>query len=702
MRVLYIIILLFVTMSGNAQTTRIHALKESVPSLSGRAKVDCWNNISQSFTFDYIHSDSAIRYATLAVAHADAANYRKGAAIALLSLAENEGRLLGDLNSMIRYSNLAILKLKTADEPAILSYAYRLLGLAYTLKGETENADINLKQALQVATQSNNRNSIGWAMQSIGFKHVKNGTYWKAFEYLTESQLIGKETKDSLLTAASLAFIARSFNHSGDPATALKYYSEFLLYCNKPFILLWPHMEDIGYAHFQLQQYDSALYYQEKHKQNLATLTSDKKVQDRFSPLMMPTFVSNINLEKQQYDEVLERHLPALNEQRKGGDAIALMHSLLMVSKAYHGKGAYRNGLQMARQLTHYSNNAGNNYFRKEAYQVMSSLFEGLQESDSAFYYYRAFVSVKEEMEAQKFELKTTLYAATADAEARIRLMDKEKKIQQQEAAIQIEGLQKKSLFQTLLLGVFVLLLFIGLIFYRNVTLKQKNEKLQHDQKQASLQNKALELEMQALRAQMNPHFIFNCLSAIDNLIQSNQADNATKYLTRFAKLIRVVMESSKNNLVPFHKDLEVVELYLEMEQFRCNDKFRYNIEVDDALLNGDFRVPPLIIQPFIENAIHHGLLNKKTNDRLLELSVKIMEEFIVFQVIDNGIGRQKAGQLKERNRPEHQSYGIGITTERVHLHNRSILPDDVEITDLLSNGVTMGTKAVIRINRDN
>jgi tetratricopeptide (TPR) repeat protein len=702
MRVISIIILLFFTMSGNAQTARIHALKKSVPSLTGRDKVDCLNNISLSYTFDYIHSDSAIRYAKLALAHSEASNYRKGAALAYLSLAEAQGKLLGDLNSMSHYSKLAISRLKSVDDPSTLSYAYRLLGLAYTLNGETDHADKNLKLALQLANQSNNQNSIGWAMQCIGFKHVKNGTYWKAFEYLTKSQLIGKETNDSLLTAMSLAFIARSFNHSGDPATALKYYNEFLLYYNKPFILLWPHMEDIGYAHFQLQNYDSALYYQEKHQQNLATLTSDKKVQTKFSALVRPAFVSNINLEKQQFDVVLQRHLPTLSEQRKGGDAIALMHSLLMVSKAYHGKGEYRKGLQMARQLAQYSEHAGNNHFKKEAYQVMTSLFEGLQESDSAYFYYRAFISVKEEMEAQKFELKTSLYAAKADAEARIQLLDKENRIQQQELGVKIEKLQKMTLLQTFLLGVFILLLLIGLVFYRNIILKQKNEKLQHDQKQARLQNKALELEMQALRAQMNPHFIFNCLSAIDNLVQTNQADNATKYLTRFAKLIRVVLESSKCNLVPLHKDLEVVQLYLEMEQFRCNNKFRYNIEVEDELLNGDFKVPPMIIQPFIENAIHHGLLNKKTNDRLLELSVKTKEEFIVFQVIDNGIGRLKARQIKEKNRPEHQSYGIGITRERVHLHNKSILPNDVEIIDLLSNGITMGTKAIIRINRDN
>jgi sensor histidine kinase YesM len=208
-----------------------------------------------------------------------------------------------------------------------------------------------------------------------------------------------------------------------------------------------------------------------------------------------------------------------------------------------------------------------------------------------------------------------------------------------------------------------------------------------------------MDLEMQALRAQMNPHFIFNCLSAIDNLIQTSQADKATSYLSKFAKLIRAVLDSSKNNLVPFQKDLETMQLYLEMEKFRCNNKFVYHLYVQPALLHGDYKVPPLIVQPFIENAIHHGLLNKKGTDRNLDISIKLEKEHIIYSIIDNGIGRQKAAGIKERNKPEHQSYGIAITRERIHLHNQNGIDDDLVITDLREEGIAAGTKAVIRIN---
>jgi sensor histidine kinase YesM len=197
----------------------------------------------------------------------------------------------------------------------------------------------------------------------------------------------------------------------------------------------------------------------------------------------------------------------------------------------------------------------------------------------------------------------------------------------------------------------------------------------------------------------MNPHFIFNCLSAIDNLIQTNQPDKATTCLSRFAKLIRGVLDSSKNNLVPFQKDFETLKLYLEMEQFRCNNKFAYELHADDELLYSDYKVPPLIIQPFIENAIHHGLLNKQDSNRRLKIDAQLKDEHIVYSITDNGIGRKKAAIIKERNRPDQKSYGIEITKERIQLHNKNGISSDMLITDLEQEGIPVGTEAIVRIN---
>jgi ligand-binding sensor domain-containing protein len=245
--------------------------------------------------------------------------------------------------------------------------------------------------------------------------------------------------------------------------------------------------------------------------------------------------------------------------------------------------------------------------------------------------------------------------------------------------------------FETIVVLVAVVIIYL-LIRKRIVSIKHA----------AALKQKVAETEMQALRTQMNPHFIFNCLNAIDNLIQTNQKDKATTYLARFAKLIRVVLDSSKNNVVPFHKEYETLNLFLQLEQFRCSNKFEYELTADEEIINGDYKVPPLLIQPFIENAIHHGLMNKAGTDKKLLVQIGIRNGNIQYTIKDNGVGRLMARQIKNLNKPEHISYGIGISTERVHLYNKNGNENNVVITDLYADGKPAGTKVEVCININN
>jgi ligand-binding sensor domain-containing protein/cbb3-type cytochrome oxidase subunit 3 len=234
---------------------------------------------------------------------------------------------------------------------------------------------------------------------------------------------------------------------------------------------------------------------------------------------------------------------------------------------------------------------------------------------------------------------------------------------------------------------VFVAVLFVATVWW---LLKKRIRNIRHE---AEMKHKIAEAEMQALRAQMNPHFIFNCLNAIDNLIQTNQKSKATTYLNRFARLIRSVLDSSKNNLVPFHKDFESLRLFLELEQFRCDNKFEYSLKADPEILNSDMKVPSLIIQPFVENAIHHGLMNKSENDRRLSVDISYEKDFIHYIIEDNGIGRKKAAQLKLMNRPEHIPYGIDISKKRADLYNNNGKDHSISIIDLEVDSKPAGTR---------
>ena len=215
-------------------------------------------------------------------------------------------------------------------------------------------------------------------------------------------------------------------------------------------------------------------------------------------------------------------------------------------------------------------------------------------------------------------------------------------------------------------------------------------------QEQARIKQKLAETEMMALRAQMNPHFIFNCISSIDNFILNNDKENASAWLNKFAKLIRGVLDNSRNDVIPFWKDWEILRLYVELEHLRSDDKFTFTMTANPELLEGHYRIPPLIVQPFIENAIHHGLLQRFDKNGKLTISAFLTDNHLHFIIEDNGIGREKAQELKALNRLDHNSYGLKMSRDRIDLFNTH-LENALQIHDLVDeNGVATGTKVEI------
>jgi len=205
--------------------------------------------------------------------------------------------------------------------------------------------------------------------------------------------------------------------------------------------------------------------------------------------------------------------------------------------------------------------------------------------------------------------------------------------------------------------------------------------RIQNIHKQAELKQRIVESEMMALRAQMNPHFIFNCLNSIDNLIQTDQKTSATNYLAKFAQLIRAILENSKSNLIPCWKDLDALKLYLEMEALRWDNKIQYQLNIDPQIQNGDYKVPPMVVQPFVENAIHHGLLNKLGKDKRLDIKVRIEDKGLKYTITDNGVGRVQAAAYKKLNHSSQQSFGMQLSRERIGLFNQD--NHSIVVTDL-------------------
>jgi LytS/YehU family sensor histidine kinase len=184
---------------------------------------------------------------------------------------------------------------------------------------------------------------------------------------------------------------------------------------------------------------------------------------------------------------------------------------------------------------------------------------------------------------------------------------------------------------------------------------------------EAEFSTKVANTELKALRAQMNPHFIFNSLNSINDYISKNDVDSASRYLTKFAKIMRQTLENSNQSEVSLEDDLKVLDLYMQVESMRLKNKFTYSIKVDDEIDRDNTMVPPLILQPFIENSIWHGISKKESNGHI-DINITKKDNMLVCTVDDNGVGRI----LKtDTYSADNKSLGISITKGRIDILNK-------------------------------
>jgi len=205
------------------------------------------------------------------------------------------------------------------------------------------------------------------------------------------------------------------------------------------------------------------------------------------------------------------------------------------------------------------------------------------------------------------------------------------------------------------------------------------------------LQNKSIyekrmaETEMQALRSQMNPHFLFNSLNSLEYLIMSNDEPKATGYLAKFSKLLRMILNHSREESITLEEELMALRYYLDIEAMRLGDDFKYMIQVEKKVDTERVVIPPLLLQPFVENAIWHGLMPSDQTNKMLTVRIRpVSTDRIEFEIEDNGIGRKKAAEMRERSTVKRKSYGMDITQQRIELFNKNYPTQlSIEVFDL-------------------
>lgn len=423
-------------------------------------------------------------------------------------------------------------------------------------------------------------------------------------------------------------------------------------------------MTNMGVAYFRTNRKALALeYYQ--HAQQLF-----KEKQNVYGLALVANHLGDWYTDARQPQQALRCYEEALQGyetlQYKFGAALALYN----IGTSHYNQKNYAKALEPATRSLEYARALGAPDQRYHSEKLLSDVYTALQQPWLALEHYRNYVQTRDSISNQEHDRKF----AVAEANFAYR---------QKEALLNEQAKRRTQLTVFITLGTLLLLGLIFVIYNR----RQVKRRL-------TLQKEVAEYEQKALHLQMNPHFVFNCLGAISSFIVQNGTDSALKYLSKFSKLMRLTLEYSKGSLIPIDKEIESLRNYLELEQLRFNHKFDFTITQDE---NVEFNMglPPLLVQPFVENAILHGLVPKKERG-LLTVAFEVKAGQLWCTVTDDGIGLSESQRLKQDSVRAHQSMALEITRKRLEIMESTTSKSaQIEINELQHPS---GTRVTLRL----
>ena len=332
---------------------------------------------------------------------------------------------------------------------------------------------------------------------------------------------------------------------------------------------------------------------------------------------------------------------------------------------------------------------------RKDATRKLSEVYKYKGDYTKALETYQEYVAVVDTLyvrKEQEIARAARFNRELAAKQSRISGLEQERELTQSKYSLALteqqlvaESIKRQNwIIYSLIFGMLLMGLAVY-FFYRS-------------NKQQKLANNLLALK--SLRSQMNPHFIFNALNSVNNFIAKSDERSANRYLSDFSTLMRAVLENSDEDFIPLSKELELLELYTKLEHSRFSDKFDYRITVDEDIDIDAFQIPPMLLQPYIENAIWHGLRYREDKG-FLQIGIKQKDKLALeISITDNGIGRKNSAALKTQNQKKQKSKGMGNIKKRIEILNDMYKDKvDVIISDLETNGT--GTKVLFTIKKD-
>lgn len=510
---------------------------------------------------------------------------------------------------------------------------------------------------------------LGYERMALVYQYSFSNPY-KALEYYHKAlDLMEKDNRLAKTGWSIYGGIGTLYYEQEEYGKALDYFREVLRHDKNLELTATANIANIFGSLYQL---DSAIYYYNRAL-NLEQVTNN--------PTYRANLYSNLSLIYSQdgkMDSALVSAEKSIGLIEQYGIEFVRPTAYANASMAYLGNKDYDNAEQYANEALQLSEAQGNIFLQKSAWGTLADLYSAKGEFSKALEAYTKFSELKDSLNNQNRRVA-------------INRSQMEFEFEKERAMAQAEIDRQSTIKTATLMGGGGLLAasVFGFVLY-----KRRRDAVEQ-KKEAEFKALVADTELKALRAQMNPHFIFNSLNSIGDYILKNDNETALEYLTKFAKLMRMVLENSETRAIPLEEDLKFLELYLQVEAKRQPGKFSYSIEVEKGLDVENTLVPPLLLQPFIENSIWHGFRGKDGQGHIL-VRIKEKNGMLVCSVEDDG----KGIHLKKETNVSKKSFGVAITENRLKILNKQKNKEGrLQIVDL---GNQQGTRIEISIPFEN
>ncbi|MGB4204838.1 MAG: tetratricopeptide repeat protein [Bacteroidales bacterium] len=552
--------------------------------------------------------EKSLRYGNEALELSKKINYDKGEATALIALSTAHYSS-SDYNKAIEYLKDAYIIIEELKDSSLLLNTLNKLSINYRLTGNYKESLSTSLRALQIAEQQNDTVSCARFYNNIGGVYKELKEFDKALDYYVHAYNIYSRLND-------LSGLAQTTNN-------------------------------IGIIHRMNQNYDTALIYYNK------SLYFEQQLNNKRGIAQSLNNIGNLYFLIGDYKKAIESFHTSLSISQETGNIESQTVSWNFLGNVYSKLGNFNESTEAYNKMLSLSNQTGNKNRLSMAVEQLAKIYTQTGDLKKAIEYYEKLTALRDSLYQEQINVIVT------EIEAKYELENQAK---------EIENLRQKTKIQELRLNahrfIIYALIILSLISVFIAFLVTQRNKLRIAKKNA-------ELEQKLFRLQMNPHFMFNALNTIQSFIITNNTDDAIKYLSNFAKLMRQVLNNSRQDLISLANEINAMEYYMQLQQLRYDNKFVYNIFVGPKLHPELIMIPPMLAQPFIENSIEHGFQGLKHQGKI-NISFNLNHDSIIFEIKDNGIGITQALKNKSAEMPDHDSIAMDITLERIRLLNQN------------------------------